>query len=108
MKSDSELATLFSAFSHPWRIAILRVLLTHAVNGRHFGDLSKDLKISPSTLTHHLNEMENAGVLTRKTVGRTTTLRLDLSALTQATAQLVGLCCSAEPSPQAQKKAVSE
>lgn len=108
MKSDSDLVSLFSALAHPWRIAILRVLLRHAVSGRQFGALSKDLGISPSTLTHHLQEMENAGILSRETMGRATLLRLDLTILTEVASQLAGLCCSAEIQPPTQIREARE
>jgi DNA-binding transcriptional ArsR family regulator len=99
MKTDSELASLFAALAHPSRIAVLRVLLTHGQSGRQFGDLSKDLGTSPSTLTHHLHEMESAGVLSREAVGRVTKLRLNLSSLAESVAELTRLCCSIEVSP---------
>lgn len=100
MKTDSELAALCSALAHPWRVAILRNLLAHTADGRQFGQLSKDLQISPSTLTHHLNEMEAAGVLTREPEGRATRLRLNLPILTGAVQQLTQLCCPAATAPQ--------
>jgi ArsR family transcriptional regulator, arsenate/arsenite/antimonite-responsive transcriptional repressor len=96
MKDDSEIAGLFAAFAHPTRIAVLRCLLRHCRSGRQFGDLSNELGISPSTLKHHLDEMERAGVLTREAHGRATILKLDLDALAGAAAQLSRLCCSAE------------
>jgi DNA-binding transcriptional ArsR family regulator len=99
MNSDSELATLFSAFAHPTRIAVLRCLLKHCRTGRQSGDLSSDLGISPSTLKHHLDEMQRAGVLAREALGRATILRLDLAALAQAGAQLSQLCCAADSEP---------
>lgn len=99
MRTDSELANLFAAFAHPTRIAVLRCLLKHCHTGRQFGDLSSDLCVSPSTLKHHLDEMQRAGVLAREVLGRATILKLDLSALTQAAAQLSHLCCSADTEP---------
>jgi ArsR family transcriptional regulator len=96
MKTDSELATLFAAFAHPTRIAILRCLLKCCRTGRQFGDLSSDLGISPSTLKHHLDEMLRTGVLAREPVGRATILKLHLAALAQAAGQLSQLCCSAD------------
>ncbi|TQM90538.1 ArsR/SmtB family transcription factor [Roseinatronobacter monicus] len=96
MKNDSELAGLFAAFAHPTRIAVLRCLLKHCRTGRKFGDLSTELGVSPSTLKHHLDEMQIAGVLAREAQGRKTILKLDLGALSEAAAQLSLLCCSAE------------
>lgn len=104
MKTDSELATLFAAFAHPTRIAVLRCLLKHCPIGRQFGDLSNDLGISPSTLKHHLDEMQRAGVLLREAFGRATILKLDLAVLAQAGAQLSQICCSADSEPLPSEK----
>lgn len=96
MKTDSELANLFAAFAHPSRLAILRALLSHSTSGQQFGELATGLGLSPSTLTHHLREMEAAGVLIREPEGRATRLRLDLAALAGAVGQLTRLCCSVD------------
>lgn len=97
MKSDQDLATLFSAFAHPSRVAILRSLLPSGPAGQSFGGLAKALAMSPSTLTHHLREMEQAGVLIRAAEGRATRLRLNLDMLDEAVHQLSTLCCCASP-----------
>ncbi len=96
MMNDSEFSALFAAFAHPSRVAILRLLLPHGFHGKNFGEVGRDLDISPSTLKHHIREMEDAGVVVRKVTGRTTNLRVNLSALASAVDQLTELCCSAD------------
>lgn len=93
MKSDSELAVLFAALAHASRIAVLRNLLERGPRGRNFGELAKALEMSPSTLTHHLREMEHAGVLRREVMGRKTRLILELDVLDGAVTHLRHLCC---------------
>lgn len=102
MQSDSSLANLFAAFAHPTRIAILRHLLGAAKSGRSFGTLSKELKVAPSTLTHHLRDMENAAVIHREVKGRSSILRLNLDVLDTVVKDLTALCCPPEnpSSPQ--------
>ncbi len=95
MKNDKELAELFMAFAHPSRIAILRSLLTYSPSGQKFGELSEMLEMSPSTMTHHIREMEAAGVIQREMSGRVTWLRLNLDTLDSAIRQLTALCCCA-------------
>lgn len=107
MKSDSELAKLFAALAHPTRIAVLRCLLKHCRIGRQFGDLSNDLGISPSTLKHHLDEMERAGVLLREANGRATILKLNLAVLAQTGAELSQICCSADSEPHPSEKGIN-
>jgi DNA-binding transcriptional ArsR family regulator len=96
MKTDSELATLFASLAHPSRIAVFRCLLKHGRPGQSFGELAKAIEISPSTLTHHLREMEAAGILRREVAGRSTTLLLELDAMGAAIQQMWHLCCSEE------------
>ena len=100
MKTDFELAVLFDAFAHPSRIGILRTLLPHAQSGKTFGDLAKALCLSPSTLTHHLREMEEASVINRQVSGRSTVLRLNTETLTSAITELTQLCCCVDDETQ--------
>lgn len=94
MNNDQKIARLFSALAHPSRITILRALLARGDAGLQFGELADEVGLAASTLTHHLREMEDAGVLVREPLGRSTRLRLDLSALEATVVELTSLCCS--------------
>jgi ArsR family transcriptional regulator, arsenate/arsenite/antimonite-responsive transcriptional repressor len=97
MKTDDDLAQVFAALGHPSRMAIFRALLVHGAQGLSFGALAEGTGIAPSTLTHHLRELEAAAILRREVTGRSTWLRLDLGVLTQALAELTQMCCTAPP-----------
>ncbi len=97
MITDTQLASLFACLGHPSRVALLRHLLPLGPLGTGFGALGQALDIPPSTLTHHLREMEAAGVIQRRSEGRRTTICLDLGRLTQALGAMTALCCPQLP-----------
>ena len=60
-EEHNRLASLAKVFAHPARIAIIEYLLknrTCVVNG-----LLEELPLSQSTISQHLKEMKNAGVI---------------------------------------------
>ena len=87
------MARCFAALAHPRRVDILKLLLGRMERGTTFGGLAKDTGLPPSTLTHHLKEMELAGVITRTASGRSTMIALDLETLRQILATLSEICC---------------
>lgn len=83
--TERELSRAFRALGHPHRLAIVRALLRRAVAcctddraddcvldaaSCNVGDLAKLVDIAPSTLSHHLKELDDAGVIERARDGR--------------------------------------
>ena len=60
-EKQNELATLFKAFSHPARIAIIDYLLK--VDKCICGDIVSELPLSQPTISQHLKELKNAGII---------------------------------------------
>lgn len=54
-------ARFAKALSHPVRIAILELLNSHACC--FHGDMAEELPIAKSTLSQHLNELKDAGLI---------------------------------------------
>jgi len=57
----NEMATLFKALSHPARIAIIEYLLK--VNECICGDIVNELPLAQPTVSQHLKELKNAGII---------------------------------------------
>lgn len=96
---DSHLyATAFSALSHVSRVNVFRCLLRHHPDGLTAQELAAQTGIPPSTLSHHLREMEQGGVILRTPHGRQTITTLNLSRLMQLIGDLMSVCCAADPS----------
>lgn len=55
------IARIAKALSHPVRIAILQMLATHACC--YHGDMSEIIPVAKSTLSQHLKELRDAGLI---------------------------------------------
>ena len=60
-EKQNELATLFKALSHPARIAIIEYLLK--VDKCICGDIVSELPLSQPTISQHLKELKNVGII---------------------------------------------
>jgi len=59
--NQNELALLFKALSHPARIAIIEYLLK--VDACICGDIVNELPLAQPTVSQHLKELKNAGII---------------------------------------------
>lgn len=60
-EEQNELANLFKALSHPARVAIIEYLLT--VDTCICGDIVNKLPLAQPTVSQHLRELKNAGII---------------------------------------------
>jgi len=60
-KEQNDLAVLFKAMSHPARIAIIQYLLS--VESCICGDIVNELPLAQPTVSQHLKELKNAGII---------------------------------------------
>ena len=60
-KDEIELARFAKAMGHPARIAILKYLVS--LDTCCFGDINKKLPIAKATVSQHLSELKNAGLI---------------------------------------------
>ena len=75
-----ELSESFKALSNPNRLQIFLRLLncceigtvcsTDTINGFCVGDLGKELAVAPSTLSHHIKELQRAGLIKTQRNGK--------------------------------------
>jgi len=63
-KEQEQLARFAKALGHPVRIAILQMLAKQTCC--YHGDMSEVLPIAKSTLSQHLNELKDAGLIQGK------------------------------------------
>jgi ArsR family transcriptional regulator len=61
-KTQNELAAIAKALAHPARIAILQHLVK--TQSCICGDIVDELPLSQSTVSQHLRELQNAGLIT--------------------------------------------
>ena len=101
------LATQFKALAHPDRLRMLVKLLactTEGLPSRSFccvGDLAREVDLAPSTVSHHLKELRQAGLIEVERRGRQIECRTGDGVLRRLAA-FFGECC-----PQEKSEAVS-
>jgi ArsR family transcriptional regulator, zinc-responsive transcriptional repressor len=66
-KKQNDLANMAKAIAHPARIAILQQLIK--TNACICGDLVEDLGLAQPTISQHLKELKNAGLIQGKIEG---------------------------------------
>jgi DNA-binding transcriptional ArsR family regulator len=94
------IASTLSALAHPSRVEVFKLLLGRYPAGMTSGDLAQAMDMAPSTLSHHLREMEAGGVIGRRAEGQRTITTLNLPYLTSIISQFMQLCCSVETAPK--------
>ena len=97
----NEMATLFKALSHPARVAIVDYLLS--VDTCICGDIVNELPLSQSTVSQHLKELKEAGLIKGDIEGASVCYCIDEKEWTKAKTQLnqlfeklyinTGKCC---------------
>ena len=78
--NTKEMAISFKALSNPNRLQIFQRLLSccepgtlcsaDAINGFCVGELGEDLAVAPSTLSHHIKELQHAGLIKTQRRGK--------------------------------------
>jgi ArsR family transcriptional regulator, arsenate/arsenite/antimonite-responsive transcriptional repressor len=59
----ADYADMFAAMGAEQRLQIMRLLLSAHPNGMVLGDILAELKIAPSTLSHHLEKLKHEGLV---------------------------------------------
>ncbi|WP_317614844.1 ArsR/SmtB family transcription factor [Hymenobacter psychrotolerans] len=77
------------ALGHPARVAIVRLLLTRTACSA--GELVAELPLSQSTVSQHLKELSNAGLVRGESQGARNCYRLDAARWARAQELIGGL-----------------
>lgn len=62
-RSVEEIAATFAALGQPSRLNIVRLLLSAYPKGLPAGEIQRELGITASTLSHHLDKLRQVGVV---------------------------------------------
>ena len=88
-KSDIETAELAKALAHPARIAILKHLIN--LNSCVCGDIVNELPLSQSTVSQHLKELKDAGIIKGNISGTSVCYCIDEKNWSKAKKVMTGL-----------------
>ena len=94
METKSVLNAL-AALSQEHRLAIFRLLVEHAPEGLSAGVIAERLSLAPPTLSFHLKELSQAGLIASRQDGRFIWYRADLVAMNGLVGYLTENCCRA-------------
>lgn len=82
-----------AALAQPTRLAVFRRLVEFAPDGLNAGAIGAALDLAPPTLSFHLKELVNAGLVIDQREGRHIRYRADLAAMNALIGYLTDNCC---------------
>jgi len=86
-----------AAIAHEARLETYRQLVQAGPAGLPAGRLSELVKIPPSSLSFHLKELVNAGLLTSRQEGRFVFYSVQFETMNSLLAYLTENCCGGDP-----------
>ncbi len=101
MKQSAAVEAL-TALAHDTRIEVFRLLVRAGPTGLPAGAISDAIEVAPPTLSFHLKELKQAGLVASEKVGRSQIYQADYSAMSDLMTFLTEKCCEgvAECAPQ--------
>lgn len=85
-EQSAELLTFFKALSDETRLKIVGLLAQESYSGEQLATI---LKVKPATISHHLNKLSEAGLVTVEPSGHSKLFRLQLDAVHDMAKRLV-------------------
>jgi predicted transcriptional regulator len=92
MKGNLNLIKIFNNLAQETRFSVFKLLVKANDDGMKPSDLLKKIKISNGTLSFHLKELENSGLITSEREGRNITYRINPDSLGKITSFLIDEC----------------
>jgi DNA-binding transcriptional ArsR family regulator len=86
-----------AALAHEHRLGVFRLLVSRGANGLSAGEIADQVGLPPSTLSHHLAQLERAGLLRSWRVRRNIFYALDVEGTRRLIAFLSEDCCQGHP-----------
>lgn len=86
-----------TALAHPGRLAVFRLLVRMEPKGARPTDMAATLALKPNTLSHHLADLEAAGLIASTRDGRSLTYRVQMDRVAGLIDYLVNDCCRGRP-----------
>ncbi len=95
MKETAAIHSL-AALAQAMRLRVFRSLVVAGTQGRTPGQLAEELEVAGATLSFHLKELVNAGLITQQRDGRNLIYRADFGQMNALLAYLTEHCCQGE------------
>ena len=92
MDKQSAMSAL-GALAHETRLDVYRLLVTQGPEGLPAGVIADRLGVLPASLTFHLKELQHAGLVTQRRLGRQLIYAAEYGAMNALLAYLTENCC---------------
>jgi DNA-binding transcriptional ArsR family regulator len=96
MESKAAILSL-AALAHDTRLNLFRALIRAGEAGLPAGELAGALNVAPSTLSHHLAQLEQAGLIRSHRQSRHIFYHVDAAQIRDLIGFLVDDCCAGHP-----------
>ena len=93
MKIDTAVTRL-AALAQASRLSVFRLLVEEGPDGMAAGEIAERLGVAPNTLSFHLKELSNAGLLKSRPEGRFIYYAPDFKAMNGLLEYLTENCCA--------------
>jgi ArsR family transcriptional regulator, arsenate/arsenite/antimonite-responsive transcriptional repressor len=93
---ETDVVRALSALAQGLRLQIFRVLVVAGPVGMTPGALAEHLEVAATTLSFHLKELTNAGLVTQERLGRHLIYRASFEQMNALLAYLTANCCQGE------------
>ena len=108
---SAEVVESLGALAHQHRLAIYRLLVEQGPGGLPAGQIGERIGLVPSSLTFHLQALQQAGLIGVVRVSRQLIYSADFSVMNELVGYLTENCCSASGSactPQCKPAAIGK
>jgi ArsR family transcriptional regulator, arsenate/arsenite/antimonite-responsive transcriptional repressor len=85
--------TALDALSQETRLDLFRLLVTVGPDGLSAGVIADRLRVLPASLTFHLKELQHAGLITQRRLGRQLIYSAEYGAMNDLLGYLTENCC---------------
>jgi len=89
----------------PTRLELFRLLVRAGPDGLAVGELQEHLGVPASTLSHHVAQLVNVGLVRQEREGRVLRCTPDFGLMTELVDYLTEECCRGVPAPRSARRA---
>ncbi len=94
---EKDIVKCLAALAQASRLQLFRALVVAGPQGLTPGDLAQATGMAAATLSFHLKELLNAGLLSQERSGRNLIYRADFARMNGVLAYLTDNCCQGQP-----------
>lgn len=105
MSTLSPNARALAALGHDARLNIFRILVKAGGEGLRVSDIVEHLGLAPSTLSHHLSTLVDAGLVLQEKQGREVFNKVDFPTMNRVLDFLTSECCAGLAAPDGEQAA---